>query len=285
MLVSCFCHRRTTYAIYEQIFLTRFFYHQVAMSISLVFSSTMRAVMQKKILVLTTLSATILLAACGNGQKDVSLDTDNAKFSYAVGTKMGEQMAKNKNHIDLNALKAGIDDAFASKPQKMDEAAKNAIFAKVMQAMTQEQTAEAQQAATKNKAAGATFLADNAKKSGVKVTASGLQYIVEKEGTGAHPTSSDTVTVNYRGTLIDGSEFDSSYARHEPATFPVTGVIPGFAEGIQLMTPGAKYKLFIPSALAYGENGAGPKVGPNSTLVFEVELLSVNAAAAPAATK
>lgn len=235
--------------------------------------------MQKKILVLTTLSATILLAACGNGQKNVSLDTDNAKFSYAVGTKMGEQMLKNKNHVDIDALKAGIDDSFGAKPQKMDDAAKNAIFAKVMQAMTQEQAAEAQQSATKNKAAGATFLADNAKKAGVKVTASGLQYVVEKEGTGAHATSADTVTLNYRGTLIDGTEFDSSYARHEPATFPVTGVIPGFAEGIQLMTPGSKYKFFIPSSLAYGEAGAGPKVGPDSTLIFEVELLTVNPAA------
>jgi len=241
--------------------------------------------MQNKILVLTTLSATILLAACGNGQKNVSLDTDNAKFSYAVGTKMGEQMATNKKHIDLDALKAGIDDAYAGKAQKMDDAAKNAIFAKVMQEMTKEQTAEAEQTATKNKAAGASFLADNAKKAGVKVTASGLQYIVEKEGTGAHPANSDMVTVNYRGTLVDGTEFDSSYARHEPATFPVSGVIPGFSEGIKLMTPGSKYKLFIPSSLAYGEAGAGPKVGPDSTLIFEVELLSVNSAAAPAATK
>jgi FKBP-type peptidyl-prolyl cis-trans isomerase FkpA len=239
--------------------------------------------MPKKILVLTTLSATILLAACGQ-PKNVSLDTENAKFSYAVGTKMGEQMSKNKSHIDLDALKAGIDDAFAGKTGKMDEAAKNAIFAKVMQEMTKEQAAEAQQAATKNKTAGATFLADNAKKAGVKVTASGLQYMVEKEGTGAHATSSDSVTLNYRGTLIDGTEFDSSYARHEPATFPVNGVISGFAEGIQLMTPGSKYKFFIPSSLAYGETGAGPKVGPDSTLIFEVELMTVNPAAAPAAS-
>ncbi len=238
--------------------------------------------MQKNILVLTTLSATILLAACG-GHKNVSLDTDNAKFSYAVGTKMGEQMAKNKNHVDADALKAGIDDAFDGKPEKMDEAAKNAIFAKMMQVMSQEQQATAQQAAGKNKAAGAAFLADNAKKAGVKVTASGLQYLVEKEGTGAHPAASDMVTVNYRGTLIDGTEFDSSYARHEPATFPVSGVIPGFSEGIKLMTPGSKYKFFIPSSLAYGEAGAGPKVGPDSTLVFDVELISASPAAAQTA--
>lgn len=238
--------------------------------------------MQNKILVLTTLSATILLAACGNGQKNVSLDTDNAKFSYAVGTKMGEQMAMTKKHVDLDALKAGIDDAFAGKTQKMDDAAKNAIFAKVMQEMTQEQAADTQQAATKNKAAGEKFLADNAKKAGVKVTASGLQYQVEKEGSGAHPAGSDMVTVNYRGTLIDGTEFDSSYARHEPATFPMNGVIPGFSEGIKLMTPGSKYKLFIPSSLAYGEAGVPPKVGPNSTLVFEVELVGINQAPAQA---
>jgi FKBP-type peptidyl-prolyl cis-trans isomerase FkpA len=251
----------------------------ITMTICLVLRSTMRTAMQKKILVLTALSATMLLAACGQ-PKNVTLDTDNAKFSYAVGTKMGEQMSKNKDHIDLKALKAGIDDAYAGKTEKMDDAAKNAIFAKVMQEMTKEQTAEAAKAAVKNKTAGATFLADNAKKAGVKVTPSGLQYIVEKEGTGAHATSNDTVTLNYRGTLIDGTEFDSSYARKEPATFPVNGVIPGFAEGIQLMTPGSKYKFFIPSSLAYGETGAGPKVGPDSTLIFEVELMSVNSAPA-----
>jgi FKBP-type peptidyl-prolyl cis-trans isomerase FkpA len=231
--------------------------------------------MQKTLLVLTTLSAAILLTACNKAAKEVPLETDNAKFSYAVGSKMGEQMLTNKTYVDVAALKAGIDDAFNAKTQRMDNAAKDAIFAKIMQAMTKEQATKAKELASKNKAAGEAFLAANAKKEGVKVTASGLQYSIEKEGTGARAAASDTVTLNYRGTLADGTEFDSSYSRNEPATFPVTGVIPGFAEGIQLMTPGSKYKFFIPSSLAYGEAGAGPKVGPDSTLIFEVELLSI----------
>ncbi len=231
--------------------------------------------MQKNILVLTTLTAAILLTACNKGPKEVPLETDNAKFSYAVGSKMGEQMLTNKSYVDVAALKAGIDDAFNAKTQRMDNAAKEAIFTKVMQSMSKDQTDKAKELSTKNKATGEAFLAANAKKPGVKVTASGLQYSVEKEGTGALAAATDTVTLNYRGTLADGTEFDSSYSRNEPATFPVTGVIPGFSEGIQLMAPGAKYKFYIPSALAYGEAGAGPKVGPDSTLIFEVELLSI----------
>ncbi len=231
--------------------------------------------MQKAILVLTTLSATILLAACNKAPKEVPLETDNAKFSYAVGSKMGEQMLTNKTYVDVAALKAGIDDSFNAKPQRMDNAAKEAIFAKIMQTMTKDQAGKAKELSTKNKAIGEAFLAANAKKEGVKVTTSGLQYSVEKEGTGTRAAATDTVTLNYRGTLADGTEFDSSYSRNEPATFPVTGVIPGFAEGIQLMTPGSKYKFYIPSSLAYGEAGAGPKVGPDSTLIFEVELISI----------
>ncbi|WP_410209362.1 FKBP-type peptidyl-prolyl cis-trans isomerase [Aquirhabdus sp.] len=237
--------------------------------------------MQKKIVALTTLTTALFLTAC-NDKKPATLDTDNAKFSYAVGTQLGEKMTTTKTHIDLNALNAGIDDAFNGKPQKLDEAAKQAIFTKVMQQISQEQVADQQKKSEKNKTDGTAFLADNAKKPGVKVTASGLQYLVEKEGTGAHPTANDEVTINYRGSLIDGTEFDSSYARHEPATFPVGSVIPGFSEGLKLMTPGAKYKFFIPSSIAYGEAGAGPKVGPDSTLIFEVELISAKPAGAQA---
>src|SRR5205807_3314650 len=118
-------------------------------------------------------------------------------------------------------------------------------------------------------------LAENKAKPGVKTTASGLQYKVEKEGNGTPPKETDTVEVNYRGTLIDGTEFDSSYKRGEPATFPVNRVIKGWTEALQLMKPGAKYQLFIPSSLAYGERGAGQVIGPNATLIFDVELLSI----------
>jgi FKBP-type peptidyl-prolyl cis-trans isomerase len=134
----------------------------------------------------------------------------------------------------------------------------------------------------KNKTEGAKYLEDNKKKPGVKTTASGLQYKVEKEGTGAQPKATDMVTVNYRGTLIDGTEFDSSYKRGQPATFPVNGVIKGWTEALQLMKQGSKYQLFIPSNLAYGERAMGPDIGPNSTLIFEVELQEVKPPPTPA---
>ncbi len=130
---------------------------------------------------------------------------------------------------------------------------------------------------SENKAAGEKFLAENAKKSTIKSTSSGLQYEVLTPGTGKiNPKATDTVTVHYKGTSIDGKEFDSSYSRGEPASFPLNGVIPGWTEGVQLMTEGAKYRFYIPSALAYGENGAGGAIGPNETLIFEVELLKIN---------
>ncbi|HSB96405.1 MAG TPA: FKBP-type peptidyl-prolyl cis-trans isomerase, partial [Spongiibacteraceae bacterium] len=130
-------------------------------------------------------------------------------------------------------------------------------------------------AGEKNKAASEAYLAENAKKDGVKTTASGLQYKVETEGKGAKPKATDTVEVNYRGTLVDGTEFDSSYKRGQTVTFPVNGVIPGWSEALQLMTVGSKYQLYIPSDLAYGPGGTGGAIGPNQALVFEVELVDI----------
>jgi len=135
--------------------------------------------------------------------------------------------------------------------------------------------ARAESPAEKNMKQGTAFLAANAKKPGVKTTPSGLQYLVLKQGTGNKPAATDEVTVHYLGTLIDGTEFDSSYKRGEPARFPLNRVIPGWTEGVQLMKEGAKYKFFIPSGLAYGPRGAGGIISPNATLIFEVELLSV----------
>ncbi|MGR9114631.1 MAG: FKBP-type peptidyl-prolyl cis-trans isomerase [Gammaproteobacteria bacterium] len=126
-----------------------------------------------------------------------------------------------------------------------------------------------------NKAAGSAFLAENARKPNIVTTASGLQYEVLTEGTGASPSASDSVTVHYRGTTIDGTEFDSSYSRGAPATFPLNRVITGWTEGVQLMKEGAKYRFFIPSDLAYGPRGAGQAIGPNSTLIFDIELIKV----------
>jgi FKBP-type peptidyl-prolyl cis-trans isomerase len=144
----------------------------------------------------------------------------------------------------------------------------------------QQQVVAAQQAkqkvvGEKNKTEGETFLAKNKTRAGVKTTASGLQYEVEKEGTGPNPKATDTVTVNYKGTLMDGTTFDSSYDRGQPATFVLNQVIPGWTEGVQLMKPGGKYKFYIPSSLGYGEQGAGGVIGPNAPLVFEVELVSI----------
>jgi FKBP-type peptidyl-prolyl cis-trans isomerase FkpA len=137
------------------------------------------------------------------------------------------------------------------------------------------QQAKQKEAAEKNKAEGEKFLADNAKKPGVKVTASGLQYQVIKEGTGAKPAATDQVSVHYTGTLIDGTKFDSSYDRNEPAKFALNGVIPGWGEALQLMKVGSKYKLFIPSNLAYGDRGTPGPIGPNAALIFDVELLEI----------
>jgi FKBP-type peptidyl-prolyl cis-trans isomerase FklB len=147
----------------------------------------------------------------------------------------------------------------------------------------EKQITASKEAATKNAAEGEKFLAENKKKDGVKTTASGLQYKVLKEGSGPSPKETDTVVVNYKGTLIDGTEFDSSFKRNEPASFQVNRVVKGWIEALQLMKAGSKYQLFIPAALAYGERGAGQLIGPNATLIFEVELLSIKAPE-PAAT-
>jgi FKBP-type peptidyl-prolyl cis-trans isomerase FklB len=144
-----------------------------------------------------------------------------------------------------------------------------------MAVFQKEMMAKQQEVATKNKKEGEAFLVENKKKQGVKTLPSGLQYKVIKEGTGKKPKLGDTVTAHYWGTLIDGTEFDSSYKRGQPANFPVSGVIPGWTEALQLMGEGAKWQLFIPSNLAYGERGAGAGIGPNATLIFEIELISV----------
>jgi len=165
----------------------------------------------------------------------------------------------------------------AGKPQLTTDQVKE-----IMAQFEKDMETKQKQLGEKNKTDGTKFLEDNKKKPGVKTTASGLQYKVEKEGTGAQPKATDMVTVNYRGTLVDGTEFDSSYKRGQPATFPVNGVIKGWTEALQLMKQGAKYQLFIPSNLAYGERAMGPDIGPNSTLIFEVELQDVKPPPTPA---
>ena len=201
-------------------------------------------------------------------EKSIQLKDQTDKVSYSIGMNIGFNLSKQKVDVNPDQLGAGIKDTIAGKPQLTQDKVKD-----VMQQFEQYTEQEQKEAGEKNKTEGAEFLEDNKKKEGVETTASGLQYKIIKEGNGAQPKATDTVTVNYRGTLIDGTEFDSSYKRGQPATFPVNGVIKGWTEGLQLMKVGSKYQFFVPSNLAYGERAVGPDIGANATLIFEVDLL------------
>src|SRR5215467_14652951 len=203
-------------------------------------------------------SASLLALPLFGQDKSPQLKDQKDKVSYSIGMQIGFNLGRQKVDVNPDILAAGIKDAIAGNPQ-----------------LTTEQVKDIMSQFEKDKVDGEKFLEENKKKPGVKATASGLQYKVEKEGTGPQPKSTDMVTVNYRGTLIDGTEFDSSYKRGQPATFPVNGVIKGWTEALQLMKQGAKYQLFIPANLAYGERAMGPDIGQNSTLIFEVELQDV----------
>ncbi len=210
----------------------------------------------------------------------LTLKTDKDKFSYALGMKTGQRMAdtfkKQSVPFDSAILARGVKDGLSGgKTLLTDEEAQAAIKA-VQEEIGKQQQAKMQEAAATNKKEGETFLAANKEKEGVVALPSGLQYKILTAGTGPKPTANDTVVCNYRGTLINGTEFDSS-SKHggQPATFPVGGVIKGWTEALQLMPVGSKWQLFIPADLAYGDRGAGGDIGPGSTLIFEVELLSI----------
>lgn len=217
------------------------------------------------------------------------LKTEREQASYMVGMDMARSLEPVKDEIDVKALEKALETVLSGgKPLMTEEQAQQVreSFAKRIQAS---QAAKAETAAKENLAAGEKFLAENAKQAGVKTTASGLQYKELRAGTGPKPSAADTVRVHYKGTLMDGKPFDSSYDRNEPVVFPLNQVVPGWQEGLQLMPVGSKYQLWIPAALGYGERGTpGGPIGPNSTLVFEVELLDIvkgdaAAAAGPAA--
>ena len=223
---------------------------------------------------LTRYAALTVLAACTAPAlaADPAMD-DAARMQYALGYQLGKDLAG----VELRAqdLQRGLEDGRSGAKAKLsDEEMNSALMAlqeRVNAARTKAQAAEAE----KTLAAGKAYLEANAKKPGVTTTASGLQYRVITAGSGAKPQASDTVTVHYKGTLVDGTEFDSSYKRGQPATFPVGGVIPGWTEALQLMPVGSKYKLWIPSSLGYGDRGTPGPIGPNATLVFEVELIEI----------
>ncbi len=221
--------------------------------------------------------AAFALASPLLAQEKTQLKDQKDKASYAIGLNIGMNFNRQKVSINPAAFSAGIRDGMAGKPQMTETEVRE-----TMMAFEKEMEGKQKAAGDKNAQDGEKFLAENKKKDGVKTTASGLQYKELKPGTGPQPKETDTVTVNYRGTLIDGTEFDSSYKRGEPATFPLNAVIKGWTEGLQLMKTGSKYQFFIPANLAYGERGAGGDIGPNSTLIFEVELISTKPAGSTA---
>lgn len=208
---------------------------------------------------------------------------DADKLSYTFGYTIGNSLKQQGVSINKAVLEKGIQDALAGTPGLLTEEERGAVISQFQQEKMRQRMEEHKAAADKNLAEGAAFLAENAKKEGVKVLESGLQYKVITEGAGESPKATDKVTTHYRGTLLNGEEFDSSYKRNKPASFAVNGVIKGWTEALQLMKKGSKWQLFIPANLAYGERGTGGSIGPNSTLIFEVELLEINPA--PAAKK
>jgi FKBP-type peptidyl-prolyl cis-trans isomerase len=209
--------------------------------------------------------------------KALVLTTQKDKISYAIGMNVGTNLQKQAVDVDPAVLLQGLKDGIAgSKPLLTEEEAR-AVLMQLQEETRKKQAEKAQQMGASNKTEGETFLAANKNKEGVVTLPSGLQYKILQAGTGPKPAATDSVVCNYRGTLINGTEFDSSYKRGQPATFPVNGVIKGWTEALQLMPVGSKWQLFIPAQLAYGDRGAGADIGPNATLIFEVELLSIQA--------
>lgn len=203
------------------------------------------------------------------------LQSQKDKVSYSIGLDIGNNLKRQSIDVDPDIILQGIKDMLAGNEPLMTENEIIETMTTLQKELMAKQTEKVKQLAEKNKTTGEAFLTENKKKDGVITLPSGLQYKIIKEGTGKTPKLTDTVTVNYRGTFIDGTEFDSSYKRGEPATFPVNGVIPGWTEALQLMKEGANWQLFIPSNLAYGDKGAGDVIEPNSALIFDVELIAV----------
>ena len=209
------------------------------------------------------------------GEEQPVLKTQKEKASYVIGVDIGKTLKKGGVEIDADLLSRGIRDALGGGKLLMNEQEIKETMAAFQQEMTAKQTQARKQLGEKNKKEGEKFLTENGKKPGVVTLPSGLQYKVLRPGKGKKPQSQDIVKVHYRGMLINGTEFDSSYRRGQPASFAVNRIIPGWTEALQLMEEGAKWQIYIPSKLAYGERGAGREIGPNATLIFDVELLEI----------
>ncbi len=222
-----------------------------------------------------TICAAVALSGAAFAADAPELKTDKEKLSYSIGMDIGGKLKQQSLDVDTELLAQGLKDSYVGGKTILTEDEARQAFKEFQQKQMAKQAEAMRVQGEKNKADGEKFLAENAKKEGVKTLPSGLQYKEITPGKGKSPKATDTVTTNYRGTLIDGTEFDSSYKRGQPATFPVSGVIPGWTEALQLMKEGAKWELYLPSSLAYGERGAGKEIGPNAALIFEVELISV----------
>lgn len=208
-----------------------------------------------------------------------ALTTQKDKFSYAlgmnIGSNIGGNLKKQSVEVDSNLVAQGLKDALSGGKTRLTEEEAKAVLTERQNEVRKEQQEKMQAASAKNKTEGEAFLVANKSKEGVVTLPSGLQYKILTAGTGPKPAATDSVVCNYRGTLINGTEFDSSYKRGQPATFGVGQVIKGWTEALQLMSVGSKWQIYVPSGLAYGERGAGAEIGPNATLIFEIELLSI----------
>lgn len=221
------------------------------------------------------LAVLLLVLAVGPASAESPYTDPKDRIGYSIGIKIGADFAKNEIEVNLDAFVQGLKDGLAGTEPKMSEDERQQAMMELGQAMKAKQEAKRKVALEKNRKEGQEFLAANAKKEGVKVLESGLQYKVVQEGQGENPGPEDSVTVNYKGTIIDGTVFDSTESRGKPATFGLGQVIKGWSEALQLMKPGAKYIIYLPAELAYGDQGAGPVIGPGQTLIFEVELISI----------
>lgn len=210
-------------------------------------------------------------------QEAQALKTQKEKFSYAIGVNAAKNMQRQGLDLDLEVLIKALRDVYLGDKLEMSDDEVRTMLNALQNELIEKQAQATKLVAEKNKKEGDAFLTENKTKEGVVALDSGLQYKILKAGDGKKPTDEDTVEVNYKGTLIDGTEFDSSYKRGQPATFAVKAIIPGWREALKLMLVGSKWQLFIPSELAYGARGAGQTIGPNATLIFEVELLSIKA--------